>query len=184
MKNNILSIRFDLYGATQNTSTGFILTLIISLAGLLLTACEKDETPQSAEGIVFAEGAYSTSQSITPEDIIISYDQIVCYDSTQHVFQITNSALEYLNKNYREVTPSPICIALEGKAVYTFYLIPGYSSIGCPDCITADPQTTLPLLVLRLGYPETKDFSATDLRNTHSLIERLKKDNKLITITY
>ena len=138
----------------------------------------KENSNPDLNGVTF-----SKIMSITPPyelvSNIVDYKDIIKYDSTEHIFVLSNIAKERISKVEYPVTPTPFAIALEGNVIYIANFIPGYSSISCETCITIEPYSADNQFRVNLGYPGSDYFTGPDPRNDSRLIARFMTDNKL-----
>ena len=150
--------------------------LIVSLIGMM--SCQKDDKAGTDAGIHFYK-----NEKIS--DVIVSYDEIVGYDSTRYIFQVTPSAWNRLKEEISPSYPDPhfaFGVAVDQQLIYSAKYIPGYYSTSYHDIVTfllVEPD----LVYVRLGYPSSPSlFTGEDLRNDSRLINQLEKDHKLIEI--
>lgn len=140
--------------------------------------CKKENLNPDLNGVTF-----SKVQSITPPykitSNIVDYKDIIAYDSTEHIFFLSDFAKDKIYQVKYPVTPTPFALALDGKVIYIANFIPGYSSMSCETCITIEPYSADNEFMVNLGYPGSNYFSGPDPRNDSKLITRLKTDNKL-----
>jgi hypothetical protein len=158
----------------MKTQAFFILSVL--LVGMM--SCRKDDKTANTAGIHF----YKNEQV---SDVIVSSDEILGYDSTQYIFQVTPTAWKRLKDEISPSYPDPhfaFSVALDRQLVYTVKYIPGYYSSSRHNIITfllVEPD----LVYVRLGYPSSPGlFTGADLRNDPGLISQLGKDHKLIEI--
>lgn len=156
--------------------TQAFLLLTVLLVGMM--GCQKDDKSEANAGIHFTK-----NEKIS--DVIVSYNEIVGYDSTRYIFRITPSAWNRLNKEISPSYPDPhfaFGVAVDQQLIYTAKYVPGYYSSSQHDVITfllVEPD----LVYLRLGYPSSPGlFTGDDLRNDSRLIGQLEKDDKLTEI--
>jgi len=153
------------------------LILIVMLLGI--TNCKKDGNATYDKGINF-------SALNENADNIVSYNEIVGYDSIKYVFRINETAWQRLMDRITPIYPDPnfgFVLRIDNQSIYTAHFIPGYYSMINNRLITfflSEPD----LVYMTLGYPPlpVEEFEGKDLRNDSSIINRLKKDNKLIEI--
>ena len=154
------------------------LTLITFILYCFSTNCIKENPSPDLNGVTF-----SKIQSITPPYVltanIVEYKDIVEYDSTEHIFILSDQAKDRISKVKYPVTPTPFAVALDGEVIYIANFIPGYSSMSCESCITIEPYSVDNKFMVNLGYPGSFFFSGPDPRNDSRLITRFKTDNKL-----
>lgn len=150
----------------------FILTLFL----ISLTCCWQKEAQES--GIYF----YSASKR---DDVIIKYSEIIGYDSTRYIFQISKQAWERINdtiSNHYFSERYEIGIALNDKALYKATFIPPHNSMIFSSIITFRLEEP-GFIYMKAGYPGNLEiFTGDDLRNNQELINYMGNDNKLIKI--
>ncbi len=154
------------------------ITLITLILFCFSNSCKKENTNPELNGVTF-----SKIKSINPPyelvSNIVDYKDIIKYDSTEHIFILSEIAKERIKNVKYPVTPTPFAIALDGKVIYIANFIPGYSSMSCETCITIEPYSADNEFMVNLGYPGSFYFSDSDPRNDSRLINRFKTDNKL-----
>lgn len=158
--------------------------LILFALFIGITSCRKDEIPAVENGITFRQYNPDSGNDKTSFSIV-EYEEIIGYDSVSCIFQLNDSAWERLAKKVAPVVPDlhfGFFVALNNQFIYAAAYVQPYSSFARRDIITfrvKEPHYVL----IELGYPAVpkSEFSGTDLRNDQRLIERLKKDNKLIS---
>ncbi|GET24783.1 hypothetical protein [Prolixibacter sp. NT017] len=158
----------------MKTQVSFFLTIL--LVGMM--SCQKDDKSAANAGIHFTK-----NEKVS--DVIVSYDEIVGYDSTRYIFQVTPTAWNRLKKEISPSYPDPhfaFGVALHQQLIYSAKYVPGYYSSSQRDVITfllVEPD----LIYLKLGYPSSPGlFTGEDSRNDSRLIGQLKKDDKLTEI--
>ena len=158
----------------MKTQAFFLLTVL--LVGMM--SCQKDDKSDAYAGIHFTKNEKLS-------DVIVSYDEIVGYDSTRYIFQVTPTAWNRLKDKISPGYPDPhfaFGVALHQQLVYLAKYVPGYYSSSQHDVITfllVQPD----LVYITLGYPSSPGlFTGEDLRNDSRLIGQLKKDDKLMEI--
>lgn len=121
-----------------------------------------------------------STASISSEKLI-SYADILYYDKKNHIFKVSQSAMDMLlqSDNFHS---KAFAITIDDEIIYTGYFWYGYASSIC-DRITIDPillNGTNELRV-KLGYPgDSFTRVSTDDRNAPRIINLLQKDNKLL----
>jgi hypothetical protein len=152
--------------------------LIILLAFFIgMTSCKKDELDSVSNGINF----YNDEQL---SDIMVKYDEIVGYDSTQYVFVLKEMACNRIAEKVKPDSHVTLFIALDNNLIYKASCIPLYYSMLYTDIVTFKVEMPNKVFI-QLGYPPgipKRFFTGIDKRNDQRLIERLKEDNKLIEI--
>jgi hypothetical protein len=156
--------------------------LIFICLSIFIDNCEKTDLLYNSKGITFTK-VTGDFPDYKLNGNIVSYEEIVGYDSIQHIFLLTDNAGERIRKEKYPVTPTRFAIALDGKLIYLASFIPGYSSISCNDCICVEPYSYDNKYRIDLGYRGPDLYSGTDPRNDNRIILRLKKDNKLTDIS-
>jgi hypothetical protein len=168
-------------------------SIIISLFILLLSGCEKYQSPrQQGQGLEFYlikdfQRVGTTSKiidsSVTLSDsVIINYDEIVSYNSKTYTFTLTEPSAKRLNdfKN-NHIHGTPFAITIDKKLIYTGYFWCGFSS-AMVDWVTIDPlnYSGKNQLTVSLGYPGLiiGDY-IPDNRNDERIMDILKRDGKL-----
>lgn len=146
--------------------------LIVFLIGI--TSCSKDEVVDT--GIAFSEKGNASGA-------IVSYNEIVGYDSTYHTFLLTETAYQRIISRITPGFPDPgfsFDVRLNNQLIYTADFVPFYHSSSRNDIITFVPHEP-GLIAIKLGYQSPPElFTGTDHRNDSRIIEQLKKDNKLM----
>jgi hypothetical protein len=161
--------------------------IVILLTGFLifLTCCEKD----SGNGLEFYllkdyQKVASSSEIIAGSEKldkypIISYNEIISYDSTNHYFQIETAKAQEFNKQNWSVQGTAFALTINRSVIYSGYFMPGYSSLGL-DWISIDPLSSESNIRVSLGYPgDWSQLSNRDPRNDYRIINLLKQDKKL-----
>lgn len=159
--------------------------LILSISCIILS-CES-EKPEDLptfdfDGVTFANGDASNINDYILDSVIISYVEIIGYDSTKHQFLFKDEVGERMRSIIFPGIPKPFAIAVDKEVIYIAYFIPAYSSSSRNVCFMVDPYTFNNKYRIELGYfdPDLKDCE--DLRNDVRIIERFTEDNKLIEI--
>ena len=150
--------------------------LVVLLVGMM--SCQKDDKSDTSTGIHFYK-----NEKVS--DVIVSYDEIMGYDSTQYIFQVSPSAWNRLKDEISPGYPDPhfsFGVALNQQLIYSAKYVPGYYSSSQHDVITfllVEPD----LVYVTLGYPSSPGlFTGEDLRNDSRLLNQLEKDHKLIEV--
>lgn len=158
----------------------FLVQLILLF---VLISCKKDGNDKIDDGITFRY--YDAKTNTRP--IFIHYNEILGYDSTKHAFVLDELVWDKFNGKVTQTDfyhyPFPdfvIEIALNNNLVYRAGYVPSYSSTDHFDRILYKLQE--PNIVFIQLEPPIEMFKGEDLRNDQRLIERLKKDNKLINL--
>ncbi len=162
----------------MNISKNFILAIV---AITISNGCEKDDL-RNTSGVTFTEITNYYSSSINFGNNLVEYNEILGYDSSKHVFSITNDAGERIRKQDYPTTPTPFAIVVDGELIYIANFIPGYSSASCYECISVEPYSYSNKYRVELGYPSSSFYTGSDPRNDFRIISRFEKDKKLIYI--
>jgi hypothetical protein len=112
----------------------------------------------------------------------VEYKEILGYDSTKHIFLLSDEAGKRIRDQIYPVSPTPFAIAVLDEIIYVANFIPGYSSMSCNRCITIEPYSYNNQYSVSLGYPSSNYYTGVDPRNDSRIIAQFKKDKKLITI--
>jgi hypothetical protein len=151
--------------------------LFFLLLGAGVISCKKDGNLNNYVGLNFCG-------KVIDSEIIVKYNDILGYDSTKHIFRITQTAWDRIKSKISPVYPDPhfeFVVILNNQVIYSAKYIPGYYSKSDHENITfilGEPN----LVYIELGYPSPYHFSGIDYRNDSRIIAHLKKDSKLIEI--
>jgi hypothetical protein len=154
--------------------TNIILLIVVLIGGLI--HCRKADNEDGAK-IKFCAGKEVS-------DVIVSYNDIIGYDSTDYVFRVKESAWNRLQNKITPMYPDPqfgFNVTLDKRIIYTTLFVPGYQSASRHDIITfllLEPD----LVYITLGYPSSAHFKGVDLRNDERILRQLEADGKLIEI--
>lgn len=159
------------------------ISIIAIILCFLLVSCERNESAKDSDGVTFTKIISETDGNYELDGNIVSYNEIEGYDSTKHIFLLTSKAGERIRSINYPVSPTRFAVAVDGELIYIANFIPGYSSMSCDECIAIEPYSYDNKYWVKLGYPGSNHFSGTDPRNDKRVIQRLKRDNKLIKIT-
>jgi len=159
--------------------------LILFALFIGMTSCKKDEVPAVDNGITFRQYNQDSGKDKTSFSFV-EYEEIIGYDSVNCVFQLNDLAWERLANEVEPVVPDShfgFFVALNNQFIYAAAYVQPYSSFARRDIITFRIKEPCYILI-ELGYPAVpkSEFTGKDLRNDQQIIERLKKDNKLIEI--
>lgn len=157
----------------KNSKTMFLLLALT----VVLTSCEKEEV-SSLKGLTFTlleEPSFHSSIKLSNINIV-NYNEIIGYDSTQHIFFLDDKA----TKRILDYRTSSFAVAVDGIVVYIASFIPGYTSRSCDDCIRIEPYSLNNKFQVELGYPSGIEFLNEDPRNNEKILHILKSDGKLI----
>lgn len=161
------------------------LIAIMTVLSFALISCEKDS--QTGLEIYLLTDFQKKSSSFEiisgseklSKNPIISYNEIIMYDSTDHYFQIDESKADEFNKKSWSVSGTAFSVTLNKSIIYSGYFMPGYSSLGL-DWIAIDPLSINSKIRVSLGYPgDWAQLVKPDPRNDVRIIDLLIKDNKL-----
>ena len=121
------------------------------------------------------------STIITKSSPLIYYSDIQSYDSSNHVFQISENARSRISEMDFPVSGIAFAVKADNKLVYTGYFWPGYSSSSC-DWMIIDPTQVefANEMKVTAGYPGENDkLGIPDKRNDPLIVDILKRDKKL-----
>jgi hypothetical protein len=169
--------------------------LFFSLFGLFILtvySCEKKESNLYFNGRVelyliqnYSKIDHSSQINentvVTEKAALIFYSDIISYDSTECIFELSDRAIEAIKGLKHSVNGLAFGIKVNDKLIYTGYFWPGYSSASC-DWVVIDPFMTSigNKIQVRLGYPGlVQGQTIQDKRNDGRIIQILKQDNKL-----
>jgi hypothetical protein len=155
--------------------------ILISIV-LALNNCEKEPSKQNLKGITFNHIILDGQSSYKILDNIITYDEIISYDSSDHIFLLKNEAGERIRDEKYPATPTPFAVSVDGEVIYIANFIPGYSSLSCWECISVEPYSYDNKFKVQVGYPATYYFTGDDPRNNTKIINKLLADKKLRSI--
>jgi hypothetical protein len=158
---------------------------IMTVFSFALLSCEKDSGSGLEIYLLNDFQKKSSSYEIISgseklsKNPIISYNEIVLYDSTDHYFQIESSKAQEFNQKNWSVQGTAFSLTINKSIIYSGYFMPGYSSLGI-NWIAIDPLSINSTIRVSLGYPaEWPPLSNRDPRNDARIINLLVKDNKL-----
>jgi hypothetical protein len=159
-----------------------MLILVIVTLVCFSLSCEKYDSLYDLNGVTFTKILAETYPEYKLDGNIVNYNEIFGYDSTKHIFLLSDNAGERIRKENYPVSPTRFAVAVNGELIYIANFIPGYSSASCFDCITVEPYSYDNKYRVLLGYPTSDFFSGIYPRNDTRIISRLKKDKKLFDI--
>jgi len=114
---------------------------------------------------------------------IISYDDIISYDTTFHILNLTYSRDSLKSKiGQIGVYGKPFLVTLDSSKIYGGWFWTPMSSIPChwvviePDCSFDSLETNE--IRIKLGYPNEDHFKGEDPRNNKEIFDRLIEDSK------
>lgn len=165
---------------------------MLGLFILLACGCEKNESSVTSNGKIelylidtYSKIGYSyqinENSVVTKSTPLIAYSDILSYDSTECVFEVSERALEAIKNLNHSVHGLPFAVKANDILIYTGYFWPGYSSQSC-DWVFIDPMMTSigPKIQVSLGYPGLSEGQTIqDKRNDERIIRILKLDDKL-----
>jgi hypothetical protein len=119
------------------------------------------------------------TSAVTYRIPLVNYSGILSYDSINHVFTLSERAIDKIKNLKVPVNGLPFAFKIDGKIIYTAYLWPGFSSATC-DWMAADPIMAefYGGLKINLGYPGDMPGVA-DRRNDSRIIDLFRTDNRL-----
>lgn len=162
----------------KNTKPHILFTVII----FAFYCCEIESSKQNHKGVTFNHILLEGNSTYKLLESIVNYDDIVGYDSTNHIFQLSREAGDRIREAKYPSTPTPFAIAVDGEIIYIANFIPGYSSLSCWECISVEPYSYDNKFRVQMGYPATFYFTGEDPRNHQKLVTKFKEDQKLISI--
>ena len=116
---------------------------------------------------------------------IISYKDIVSYDTARHIITLSYSG-DSLKNNIGQigVYGKSFIVALDSQKMYGGWFWTPISSVSCQWVvinITYSENSVSPTQIkIELGYPSESAFQGVDPRNNRKIIDRLIKDKKAI----
>ncbi len=169
-----------------------IIIVLILFVSILITGCDKVNTPSNAEVEFYLLSSFKTkdgtckiidSSVIMSDSTLIKYDDIISYDMRDYSFKVSDRIADWLNdfENNRIHTRA-FALTIDKEIIYTGYFWASFSSAGC-DWIVIDPlnYSGKNELEVRLGYPGLiAGDTIPDKRNDKRLLDVLRMDNKLI----
>jgi hypothetical protein len=111
------------------------LLIIMTVFSCTLITCEKDSVSGLEIYLLTDFQKKSSSYEIISgseklsKNPIISYNEIILYDSTDHVFQIETSKAQELNQKNWSVQGIAFSLTINKSIIYSGYFMPGYSSL-------------------------------------------------------
>lgn len=169
-------------------------TIILSLlCCLLATGCKKNPYVAKSDSEieiyllksytkVTGTDAISSSSVVLEDSPLISYEDILWYDSIKYTFKITEAPAKWLNDTQTNHSHGKaFAVTIDKKILYTGYFWAGFSSASC-NWITIDPLNYSGRNELRvsIGYPGLMTgANIPDHRNDKELLDLLEADKKL-----
>jgi len=123
------------------------------------------------------------NQLILQDSPIISDEDIVSYDQSNHIIELTSDAYARVQRIFPmpvrvEGIPFVVCVGKE--RIYTGVLMTPASSISYDGVVIGQPldkaKTTIQIT---LGYPSQEAFTGIDPRTDSRIMESLEQSNKL-----
>lgn len=156
----------------------------------ILLSCETSEPlisdseieSLSVEGLTWSQIRQDDNQNLYVDSVIVSYSEIIGYDSSSYTYLLENSAGERIRAVLFPTSGVRFGIAIDSVLISTVYFVPGYSSMAINDVICVEPYSYSNKYRFYLGYHGGDHFNGEDNRNDPQIIERLSADNKLIEI--
>jgi hypothetical protein len=158
---------------------------VISVSMFALASCEKD-TGTGLEIYLLTNYQKKSSSfeiisgsEMLSKNPIISYKEIVMYDSTDHEFEIDPAKAQEFNQKKWSVQGTAFALTIDKSIIYSGYFMPGYSSLGI-DWISIDPLSIDSKIRVSLGYPvDWPALANRDPRNDKRIISLLQRNKKL-----
>lgn len=150
-------------------------------------SCDKYDTDIEGDVAIYLLDEYTTGEGsrsilnsgiVLEDEPIVSYNEIISYNSVTHTFKITGAAAEKLTDLYQ----SAFAVTIEGVIIYTAYFWSALSS-QIVDWVVTDLVTVSQSnkMEIKLGYPYLmEDMNIPDNRNDNRILSVFKRDNKLI----
>jgi hypothetical protein len=110
-------------------------------------------------------------------EIMVSYDEIIKYDTTHFTFKLSNGASERINQLNLGATGPAFALIINKKVIFGGYFWAGYSSTSC-DWIVMESYGANNRFAISLGYPPHFELNP-DPRKDKRIIDVLSIDNKL-----
>ena len=164
------------------------LTLItVLLLALFLGSCSKYNTDIEGDVEIYILDTYQTEyigSAILNEGIelssnpIISYDELLKYNSKTHQFSVPPSTVDKLEDKFG----SAFAVTIDKEVIYTGYFWAAYSS-ATVNWVTIDILEGVRdnKLEVSLGYPwMISEWNIPDNRNNRRLLSVFARDGKLI----
>ncbi len=126
---------------------------------------------------------FDIESALIIDNKIISYDDIISYDTTSHILNLTYSRDSLKSKiGQIGVYGKPFLVTLDSSKIYGGWFWTPISSIPChwvviePDCLFDSLKTNE--IRIKLGYPNEDHFKGEDPRNNKEIFNRLIEDGK------
>ena len=148
---------------------------------LLLTACQKDDLSQEVAFYSLKKfdknGVFAIDEGSAElgNEILISYDNLLSYDSKSHAFTIPEELTNEIDVDLSSIGyfQKPFAVAIGKKIIYTGYFWSALSSLA-PDWTTAIPFGNT--LSINLSF----DSQSNDQRNDPRILDIFRRDGKLM----
>ncbi len=154
--------------------TSFLICIILII---VFASCESDEDFAISNELNFSRIEYNkTDGSFKIKEILVRYNEILAYDSAQHVFQLSEQAWELMKSKITPIYPDPnfgFCVTMDDEVIYRVSYIPGYHSYSYPEVIKFE-AIDHNCILLWYGH-----YSGDEEVNDYRVIELLSKDGKL-----
>jgi len=176
--------------------TSFVIFFFVRCDRILDTSSNSDNIPNQIKGeglyIYLVEVEYTSDLSYQCFDIenvsiyenpIISYNDIISYDTTSHILKLTYSRDSLKSKvGQISVYGKAFLVTLDSLKLYGGWFWSPISSIPCrwvviePDCLF--DSLKINEIRIKLGYPNEDYFNGEDPRNNSEIFNRLIVDGK------
>lgn len=169
--------------------------VLLAMVLLLPVSCEKNdpgvtggvelyllESYETADGPCQIGCRIDRSTAELEKQPLICYSDFLSYDPDEHVFGISEQAMETIENIEHSVHGVAFGVTAGDELVYTGYFWPGYSSATC-DWIVIDPIWLYQgnELKVQLGYPGMMEgWEIPDKRNDPRILAIFRRDGKLI----
>ncbi len=115
---------------------------------------------------------------------IISYNQILSYDTSNHIITLSNSRDSLKNKiGQISIYGEPFIVTVDSQKIYGGWFWSPVSSIPCHSAVIILDGIIDSLksneIKIKLGYPNENQFKGIDYRNNKLIIDCLIRDNKI-----
>jgi hypothetical protein len=161
-------------------------TFVILTVLLISTSCKKEKiNPDAGTNVEFyLIDNYTTDQLDMPinedsatlnDTVLISYSEIISYNSKTYEFKVSEEVLERLN--YYQA----FAVTVDKEIIYTGYFWASFSSLIVNWVVIDILFTENNMLHVQLGYPGLLEgMSIPDRRNDTRILDVMQRDNKLI----
>jgi hypothetical protein len=156
--------------------------IFLSIVALsIVLSCSKDK---SYEPMAINYQAKTNVNDISVINDLISYKDILGYDTSNYTFLIDSNAINKIRKYFFPSGGLPFLLNVMGEMIYSGLVFPSYSQV-LPYGIIIDPYTysigNKLTVKIEYGFCRT-DNQLLDQRNDKRIIAVLQKDKKLIKI--